>query len=179
MLKNLHRIIECRLRLKPEGVDIVELVNYTLDRFEPSISLRNKTLSRQLPKESVMTMTDKEAVTKIISNLLNNALKYADSKISVVLESGEGLIRIKVVSDGEKISEEDKDRIFETFYQTDKSQEQKNGVGIGLPLSRSLAGLLGGDLYLEANASDNNTFVLTLPMKSTSQTGIPPASDNH
>ncbi len=178
-LLDFQKIEAGRLRLKPEALDVVELINYTLDRFEPSISLSNKTLTRQLPKDSIITVTDKEAVTKIISNLLNNALKYADTKISVALESGCDSVKIRVISDGEKISEEDKDRIFETFYQTDKSQEQKNGVGIGLPLSRSLAVLLGGDLYLDTNNSDDNVFVLTLPMKVSSQTTVQTVADNN
>ncbi len=178
-LLDFQKIEAGRLRLKPEAVDIVELVNYTLDRFEPTISLRNKTLTRQLPKESIITVTDKEAVTKIISNLLNNALKYAETRISLKLEVVDDTIMIKVISDGEKITEDNKERIFETFYQTDKSQEQKNGVGIGLPLSRSLAGLLGGTLYLETSAADDNTFVLSLPVQASTQTTVPVVTDNH
>ncbi len=178
-LLDFQKIEAGRLKLKLEAVDIVELINYTLDRFEPAISLRNKTLTRQIPKESIISVIDKEAVTKIISNLLNNALKYAESKISVGLAAAGDTLQLRVVSDGEKITDDNKERIFETFYQTDKSQEQKNGVGIGLPLSRSLAGLLGGSLYLETTTSNDNTFVLSLPLKSSSQVVTPVLTDTH
>lgn len=182
-LLDFQKIDAGKLRLKTEAVDMVELITYTLDRFEPSISLRDKTLTRVLGSKSLITLTDREAVTKIISNLLNNALKYANSTIEVRLEETDDTIFVRVISDGEKITEENKERIFETFYQTDKSQEQKNGVGIGLPLSRSLAVLLGGTLYLE-NGKDpalahKNIFVLSLPLKATSAPLAPVAANGH
>lgn len=178
-LLDFQKIEAGKLRLKPEAVDIAELITYTLDRFEPTISLRNKSLTREIDRNNLITITDKEAVTKILSNLLNNALKYAKSVISVRLESTDDTIIVKVISDGEKITNDNKEKIFETFYQTDKSQEQKNGVGIGLPLSRSLAGLLGGALYLEGGADDRNIFVLSLPLKASVQTVKPVVKDGH
>lgn len=163
-LLDFQKIEAGRLRLKPEATDLVELVNYTIERFEPAMRLKDKSIIRPACKENIITVTDKEAVTKIISNLLNNALKYAMTRIGVSIEKQSDSVKIKIASDGEKISEENRERIFETFYQTDKSQEQKNGVGIGLPLSRSLAGLLGGTLYLETSEGSDNVFVLTLPL---------------
>ena len=178
-LLDFQKIEAGKLRLKPEAVDIVELLKYTLDRFEPTISLREKKLVRDINKGSLITVTDREAVTKILSNLLNNAMKYADKNISVKLEESEDTLFIKVISDGEKISDENRERIFETFYQTDKSQEQKNGVGIGLPLSKSLAVLLEGSLYLENNYAAENTFVLSLPIKSSVHSDAPAVADSH
>ena len=166
-LLDFQKVEAGKLRLKKEAVDISEFINFTLDRFEPAISLKNKTLRRNVMANNSIIVTDKEALTKIISNLLNNALKYALSTISVAMEIKDGILKIRVGSDGEKIGREDSEHIFETFYQTDKSQEQKNGVGIGLPLSRSLARLLGGDLYLEENKGEDNIFVLSLPVEAT------------
>lgn len=176
-LLDFQKIEAGKLKLKLEGLDIVELLAYTLDRFEPTISLSGKALERTLPQGAVITVADKEAVTKILSNLLNNALKYSEKSISVGLTLEGDSLLIKVASDGEKISESDKERIFETFYQTDKSQEQKNGVGIGLPLSRSLAGLLGGCLYLDTSDPERNIFVLSLPLKASAQTLVPLNTD--
>ena len=178
-LLDFQKIEAGKLRLKTEALDIVQLVSTTIDRFEPSMSLKNKNMTRQLPKDGIITVTDKEAVTKIISNLLNNALKYALSKIEIRLETSHDSVFVRVISDGEKITDANKERIFETFYQTDKSQEQKNGVGIGLPLSRSLARLLGGELSLESNSQSDNIFVLSLPMKSTLASSTPPVIDEH
>ncbi|MDE6299807.1 MAG: response regulator [Muribaculaceae bacterium] len=178
-LLDFQKIEAGKLRLKKEAVDLNELLNFTLNRFEPTISLSKKRLERSLPSTSIITLTDREALTKIISNLLNNALKYAVSRISVGLTTSGDTFMIKVSSDGEKIAETDREKIFETFYQTDKSQEQKNGVGIGLPLSRSLAKLLGGDLYLERGESPENVFVVALPIKGSEDTGGSDRHDSH
>ena len=71
---------------------------------------------------------------------------------------------VSVTSDSDKISKEEKKRIFEPFYQIDKSNNGENGAGIGLPLSLSLAQLLGGILMLEEDDKNENTFVLKIPI---------------
>lgn len=154
-----------RLTLKYENVDIVALVNETIDRCEPTIILRGKTLEKDIcEKEQIIASTDKEAVTKILSNLLNNALKYARHKISIKLSTDNACFMVSVTSDSDKISKEEKKRIFEPFYQIDKSNNGENGVGIGLPLSLSLAQLLGGILMLEEDDKNENTFVVKIPI---------------
>ena len=141
------------------------LVNETIDRFEPTIILRGKTLEKDIcEKEQIIASTDKEAVTKILSNLLNNALKYARHKISIKLSTDNACFVVSVTSDSDKISKEEKKRIFEPFYQIDKSNNGENGVGIGLPLSLSLAQLLGGILMLEEDDKNENTFVVKIPI---------------
>ena len=153
------------LTLKYENVDIAALVGETADRFEPTITLRGKTLARTIDGgEPLVASVDREAVTKILSNLMNNALKYARHNIAVVLTHDDTTFSVSVTSDGEKIDGADRTRIFEAFYQMDKSNHGENGVGIGLPLSLSLARLLGGTLALDGAAADGNTFILTLPL---------------
>ena len=149
--------------LKFESVDITVLLNETLDRFEPTIVQKKKELLQNIPDEGIIAVIDREAITKILSNLLNNALKYARQTILVELSSDETTFTVRVVSDGEKIPAELSSQIFEPFYQMNKKREPRQGVGIGLPLARSLAVLHKGSLYLEAEQPDN-TFVLTIPI---------------
>ncbi|MCL1934015.1 MAG: response regulator [Candidatus Azobacteroides sp.] len=149
--------------LKFEGVDITTLLNETLARFEPTITQKKKELLQNIPDRSIIAAIDREAITKILSNLLNNALKYAQRTILVELSSDEIAFTVRVVSDGEKISPELGIRIFEPFYQIDKKRESRQGAGIGLPLARSLTLLHKGSLYLDSEQSDN-TFVLTIPI---------------
>ncbi|MDE6079258.1 MAG: response regulator [Duncaniella sp.] len=153
--------------LKFTSVDVNALVQETLDRFEVTISTRNKELLTNLPDHPVLATIDKEAVTKILSNLFNNALKYSDRNIEVSLETTDSNFIVSVRSDGEKISGENRYRIFEPFYQL-SSKADNGGVGIGLPLCRTLAHLHGGTIELvDDPAPGINTFRLTLPLKAT------------
>lgn len=164
-LLDFEKIDSSRLRLKKENVDIPALLNETADRFDTPLRLAGKTLVREIDPRPLVVMTDREALIKIVSNLLNNARKYGNSSVRLSLTRNETEYMIKVTSDGAKIKAKDRDRIFLAFYQTDAAAEIKSGVGIGLPLSRSLATLLGGGLVLDDNPGDTcNTFTLTLPV---------------
>jgi len=163
-LLDFEKIDSHRLTLKPENVDVPDLVNKIADRFEPAFMLKGRTVVRELDSCPLVVAIDREAITKIISNLLNNALKYGNHTVRIILDCGEKEFRIKVASDGTKIPVEERESIFNSFYQTMDAQMEKNGVGIGLPLSRSLAILLGGSLTLDDNPDDLNIFTLTLPV---------------
>lgn len=164
-LLDFEKIDSSRLTLKNENVDIPALLNDTADRFETPMKLAGKTLVREIDPSPLVVMADREALIKTISNLLNNARKYGCSLVRLSLTRNDNNFVIKVASDGTKIKVEDRERIFNVFYQTDTAEELKNGVGIGLPLSRSLATLMGGSLMLEDNPDEPyNTFTLTLPV---------------
>lgn len=163
-LLDFQKIDSGRMVLTSENVDIALLVTETLDRFEPAITVKHKQLLRHVTDEQIIVSTDKEAVTKILSNLLNNALKYATKTIEVTLTADDKSFVLRVKSDGKKITEADRRRIFEPFYQVDKSMSGENGVGIGLPLALSLSKMLGGVLYLEEDTGAENVFALSMPI---------------
>lgn len=163
-LLDFQKLSSNRLVLKPTNVDIAALVKETVDRFKPTMTLKGKTLTCDIPDEELITSTDEEAVTKIISNLLNNAMKYGKRAIDIKVTHDHSQVVISVYSDGAPIEGDERKRIFEPFYQVDKSESGENGVGIGLPLSSSLAKLLGGSLTLADDKGNGNTFVLVLPI---------------
>jgi len=144
-------------------LDVTQLLKETAQRFEPTIIQQRKELIQDIPDQKIVAAVDKEALTKIISNLLNNALKYSVSFIQVILLKEQTTFTIKVASDGDKIPEELSLRIFEPFFQINKTGEYTSGAGIGLPLSKSLAELHNGKLYLDSQ-QPMNIFVLTLPL---------------
>lgn len=152
-----------KLTMKFERVDIAALVKEMVDRFEVTFQLNQKELELNLPQEEVWAAVDREAIIKIVSNLLNNALKYAQRNVRIELIKEETCFTLRVVSDGNKIPAEASHYIFEPFYQLDKKEGPRNGVGIGLSLARSLASLHKGALYLDT-AQEENAFVLTVPL---------------
>ena len=120
-------------------------------------------LKSNIPDKDIFAFADHEALTKIISNLLNNALKYGESLIVVSLghSNEKNEVYISVSNDGKKIPAELKDRIFETFFRTKNTKE--TGSGIGLTLARSLAELHNGSLNFINLRENLNTFELIIP----------------
>lgn len=144
--------------------NIGNLLQETLTRFEPAIFSSNKTISFKMPQEELYAPIDKEEVTKIISNLLNNALKYCSHTIKVILLKENTSFSIQVISDGKIIPENQREKIFEPFYQIKNENEISSGVGIGLSMARYLAQLHGGILHLSIMDNIWNCFTLTLPL---------------
>lgn len=174
-LLDFQKIGANKLTMKFESTDITILLSSIMDRFETAITLNKKELLRNLPEEDIWAAVDREAITKIMSNLLNNALKYARQSILVELCKDETTFTIRVTSDGEKIALEAGRHIFEPFYQIDKREGDSNGVGIGLPLARSLAVLHKGTLAMDESPSqEGNSFVLNIPLN---KEGIQLAND--
>lgn len=109
---------------------------------------------------------DKEGFTKIVSNLFNNAVKYAETYIHVSLkrQSDGKFLTLTIINDGEIIPLAMRKEIFKPFIQyRGGKKHQIPGTGIGLALARSLAELHGGTLVMDT-AIDRNCFILTLPI---------------
>jgi len=109
-------------------------------------------------------LTDAMRVEQILGNVLNNAVRHAPDGSVVILrigaEGNESLL-FRVEDEGPGVKADDLERIFDV-YETEAGEESR-GVGLGLPLSRRLARLLGGDLFAESSAAGGGHFVLRLP----------------
>jgi signal transduction histidine kinase len=118
-----------------------------------------------LPDEEVIIEADKDALTKILTNLLDNGTKYAEFKLESGLEKDEvsNNIIFYTKNDGPLIDEENKDRIFEPFVRMETAQSS-SGAGLGLSLCRRLAELHQGSLYIDTKLQGFNKFILTLPI---------------
>ena len=157
--------------------NITKLIRETAIRFEPSILSNKKEIILSFPDDDLYAPIDKEGVTKIISNLLNNALKYATHTIRVVLAKEESSFSIHVTSDSKTIPTHQREKIFEPFYQLPNEQKQTSGVGIGLSLARSIAELHSGFLKLQIDQQGYNDFVLTLPLHQDNVINISPLGE--
>lgn len=122
--------------------DVSELVDDLCARFGPAAEVGGISIERSI-EPGVVARVDRDAISKIVNNLLSNALKYARSNCCVTLASEDKLFRITISDDGQGIVPEDMERIFNTFYQSGNS---KGGTGIGLPLARLLAIKHGGSV---------------------------------
>jgi signal transduction histidine kinase len=112
--------------------------------------------------------TSEEQLFRILSNLIDNALKHSPTGGSIVVTAGrqgEG-IRISVTDQGQGIPAEEQERIFERFYQVDHSSTRRvGGAGMGLYICRQAAGSLGGRIWLERSDDTGSVFSLWLPLE--------------
>ncbi len=125
---------------------------------------------------------DSTRLKQILSNLLDNAIKFTPSKGKVSLNikpvsvvNGIHEIEFTVSDTGIGIEDKDKNAIWETFSMADMSlTRSNNGTGLGLALSRQLCQLLGGKMYLKTQSGQGSTFIFTVKMEA----GIPPEQNN-
>jgi signal transduction histidine kinase len=105
--------------------------------------------------------TDTHRVEQILLNLLSNAIQHSPggSAVEIRLLAEQGRVRLEVLDQGPGVPESDLDRVFD-IYQTKGSE---TGVGLGLPVSRRLARLLGGELRAETREAGGGCFILELP----------------
>jgi signal transduction histidine kinase/DNA-binding response OmpR family regulator len=111
--------------------------------------------------------TDEAKVSQILRNFISNALKFTErGEVRVSAEMGDGDTVLLSVSDtGIGINAEDQERIFKEWAQVEgRLQKAANGSGLGLPLSRRLAQLLGGNVFVKSKPGLGSTFVCQLPI---------------
>jgi len=119
-----------------------------------------------LPRISLTAYVDEEAIRKVFTNLIHNAIKYAEQEVYVKLlpfNSDDIMFNIEFKNDGLLIPFEKKEKIFEPFYRLNES-DKDTGTGIGLPLSRSLVELHQGTLSLVHMEENRNIFLLSVPI---------------
>ncbi|MES2773726.1 MAG: two-component regulator propeller domain-containing protein [Bacteroidota bacterium] len=153
-------------------VNIVELLEETTAGFRTLAEQKGLFFNVVLPASPMIAAVDIEAFTKILTNLLSNALKYAQSRVEVKLlpcSILEKHLTIEIGNDGYLVPGDMRDKIFEPFFRLKETQKQK-GTGIGLALSRSLTDLHKGKLYLKETGGDMNVFVLVMPLHQDSLT---------
>lgn len=153
--------------LKLQELNINHLLLEIYNQFVHSAELKQLTMTISLPEEHVIAFVDKEKILKILNNLLSNALKFAKTKIEIQLEFFEDKFEIRVIDDGSGIPDNEKERIFEAFYQASKNtgNNAKTGTGIGLTFSRLLAESHRGTISLQDSEWGGSAFILSIPME--------------
>ncbi len=107
---------------------------------------------------------DRQALARLVRNLVDNATRHATSRVDVSLANVGGVVTLTVDDDGDGVAEEDREKIFERFARTDSSRSRDTGgVGLGLAVVRATARRHGGDVRCEAAPTGGARFLVTLP----------------
>jgi len=149
--------------LTREEIDLAEVVQEACRLFEPTAEDKGISLSCHLPKESHF-LGDTQMIQRMLSNLLDNAIKYTPpgGSVSVSVSENDGQVVVSVKDTGIGISPRDLPHVFERFYRGDESRSQ-TGIGLGLSLARAIARGHGGDITTTSNPNQGSTFTVTLP----------------
>ncbi|MDR0506639.1 MAG: response regulator [Dysgonamonadaceae bacterium] len=151
---------ETKLNLKWQSLN--SLLQDIYRQFVHVAEMNHIKVTVSLPENEPDVLIDKEKIEKIIINLMSNALKFTGTKIDLRLEYEEDGFKIMVADDGPGIPNEEKEKIFEAFYQVN---EEDSGTGIGLAFSKLLAEKHKGNISLSDNPEGGTTFVLSLPFE--------------
>ncbi len=145
------------------------IIRSVVERFEPFVSQQGAVIESYFPATEVVAAVDKEAITKLVSNLMMNAAKYTRSKIWIELKEDNSLQELPVPSfviivrdDGMGMTDEVRRRVFEPFYQ---ANDNKPGTGIGLTIVKNIIDAHQGHIDVKSQSGVGTQFVVTLPLR--------------
>jgi heavy metal sensor kinase len=150
-------------KVSPKEVDITAIVRRACELFSPTAEDKQINLNCSV-QDGILLMGDSPMIQRMLSNLLDNAIKYTPSggKVSISASQSPAQVVVAVKDTGIGISSRDLPRIFERFFRCDQSRSQA-GIGLGLSLSRAIARAHGGDIAAESIPNQGSTFTVSLP----------------
>jgi two-component system phosphate regulon sensor histidine kinase PhoR len=164
-LLSLARIEAQEGSLPLERVDLHALVEQTRKRHEPAAVGRDQTLRLESCNGALQVLGDREALTQVLDNLVDNALKYTppEGHITIRLKREPGHAVLEVEDDGIGIPAEDIERVFERFYRVDKARSRAvGGTGLGLSIVKHLVVAMKGEVEVESKVDEGSTFRVRL-----------------
>lgn len=171
-LLDMERVAEGKLQIKLGHHDIGQIIREAVETFARPAAAK-KILLRVMPSDiSGQILCDRDRVTQVITNLLNNAIKFTPQNGSVTVEANLNDIELQVsVSDtGPGIPNDMKGKIFERFVQL--SSTDRKGLGLGLHISKMLVEAHEGRLWVHSKMGEGSTFYFILPRKPVKQNGF-------
>jgi signal transduction histidine kinase len=162
-LLDLSRLDEDRLKPIIRAVEPISIASRSLRRVTPAAEQKRVALRLVSAPDLPTCETDANRVEQILVNLLGNAIEHAPagSAVRLSVSAGGGHIVYQVEDEGPGVPGVDVERIFDIYVTT--PGEERLGLGLGLPLSRRLARLLGGELRAVARSGEGGCFILEVP----------------
>jgi CheY-like chemotaxis protein len=179
-LLDVSRIVQGKVVVKPEKLNLASLVERSVEASAPRIAAREQTLRVELPDQQITLNGDAVRLAQVLSNLVNNASKFSGPHTRITLGAtyADGEVRISVTDQGAGIDPAFLPHIFDLFAQADQSLDRaQGGLGIGLTLVKHLVELHGGRVAAYSEGVGRGTeIVVTLPAQATGADEAPDAS---
>ncbi len=153
-----------KIQMDFDCLNIDDVIHDVCDLFLPMTEEKNIKLVMNLSNGRTI-LADKVKLSRVVSNLLDNAIKFTPPKgridLSVVRKSND--IELRVKDNGRGIPEDKIDRIFERFYQVDTSRSNQKGAGLGLQICKRIIEAHKGRIKVEKNKDEGVTFIVLIP----------------
>ncbi|MFW4409653.1 cell wall metabolism sensor histidine kinase WalK [Lactiplantibacillus argentoratensis] len=170
-LLSLSRMDSGTTRVDMELVNINEMFNYVLDRFDMILKKDDNpakyyTIKREFTKRDLWVEIDTDKFTQVLDNIMNNAIKYSPDGGVVtcrLLETHNQVI-ISISDQGLGIPRADLGHVFDRFFRVDKARSRaQGGTGLGLAISKEVVQMLGGRIWVDSVEGKGSTFYISLP----------------
>lgn len=151
---------EMKMRFAPQNIK--ELMQAVCERFQPSLEQRGITLTEVYPPEDFRADVNREAVTKVLSNLMTNANKYTRDQVKMEFAAQEHTFTLTVTDNGKGMNPKELQHIFRPFYQ---AHDNKPGTGIGLSIVKGIVEAHHGRIDVQSEENKGSSFRVTLPVR--------------
>jgi len=176
-LLDLAKVEAGKLEVKAKSFDVADLFGALRGMLKPLLAESSLNLTFEPADDLPALFTDEQKVSQVLRNFISNAIKFTPrGEVRVTAQLKNQSIEFSVADTGIGISPSDQRIIFEEFGQVENSMQRRvKGTGLGLPLSRKLAELLGGSVTVQSEVGNGSTFFFEVPLV---YSGATPAADN-
>jgi signal transduction histidine kinase len=163
-LLDVERMAQDKLILKPERVDLRDLLQECVDLFAPVISRKAFSMTIHIFPEPIFADLDHDRILQVLSNLIGNSLKFTPKGGTIELSARkqETQVEISVTDNGPGISEQTKAHVFEKFSQF--KMHDRRGLGLGLFIAKWIVDAHKGRIWVTSDVGKGSTFSFTLPL---------------
>lgn len=154
--------------LSKEPLVLLEAVQAAVDDLSLWSEEKNLSIEIDIPADFPEMTADRQKIDLIIVNLIHNAVKFTPAGGQIIFKAkvtGENNATISVTNTGISIPKKELTRVFERFYQVEKSLTREHGgIGLGLSIAKGMVNVCGGEIHAESEEGESTTFTFTLPL---------------
>jgi len=164
-LLNVSRIEQGRIKIEPQSMNPFDVVTKIIKRYQKTAQDKGLSISYEPPETTVFILADPGRYEEIMTNLIDNAVKYSEQgSVHVAHQIEKKIIKTTVRDTGIGMSAKDRERLFSRFYRVKNDKTAKiSGTGLGLWIIRQYIEKMGGKIYVDSIEGEGTKFTVELP----------------